>query len=541
LAFDRRDFQGEPLEWLLDLEVGGEILRLAQRPLDAPTGVGGALAAYAKGLAFSGEVPDAVDPFSDTPSGSSVDLTLHIQHSIPAAVEQGFDLSAARGKLWQWSPTTGAVLLVVSGVLRGVEYRLPEDPLTCSLEELEEDDSGRFPPADARVTDGSWPNAAEKALSEYYPWILGSPGRLSSWVTPGLLVDTVGDLLLVAAHPVEATTLSIVNDDDGTSATIAVTEVDDGLGRIVSVVDLTASGVTIDPEASYFARWGATGGGLQKGDGTVLTGAGDVIRWMLTFSRLRVDYGRLAASLPALNAYRIDTAISARPDARFPPWDWLTDHLLPILPVSVRSSPEGFYPVIWRFDATADMAVAHLEVPEAGDSSPSASLRTTVSFSSRDRVANEITLHYRHDPRLDSFAKRLVLTGDQLVAEADHEAFLNLYCLTSRSRYRDADGNPETWQKEESTEVVEDDGTAGTILAWWAQRYALQARLVGYTADLQTIGHLEAGDVVTITHPGLSWTKKVALVEEVIRTGSSAWDLDLRLVEDPAQVRRGVG
>lgn len=540
MAFDLRDFRGKPLEWLLDLQVGSEVLRLAERPLDAPTGEQGGLAAYLPGLSFSGEVPDGVDPFSESPSGTSVDLTIHLPHSIPEAVERGFDLFAARGKLWQYSPTTGALLLVVAGVVRGVEYGLPGDPLTCSLEELEEDDSGLFPPADARVTLASWPNAAEKALGERYPWIIGSPGSLSSWVTPGLLVDTVGDLLLAASHPVQATTLGVVNDDDGTFATIAVTEVQDGLGRLVSIVDLTASGVTIDPEAPYFLQWGLAGGGLQKGDGSLLTGAGDVLRWMLSFSRLRVDFGRLAAALPSLNAYLIDTAIVCRPDARFAPWDWLSDNLLPLLPVSVRSSSEGFYPVLWRFDATPDMAVAHLEIPDAGGSSPRASLRTNVSFSSRDDVANELVLHYRHDPRLKTFTQRLVLTGDTLVAEADPDATLNLYCLVSRTRYRDPDGKPETWTKEDSTEVVEDSGTAGTVLAWWAQRHALQARLVGYTADVETVGHLEAGDVITVTHPALSWEGKVFLVEEVIRSRGGSWDLDLRAVEDAAQVRKGV-
>ena len=91
---------------------------------------------------------------------------------------------------------------------------------------------------------------------------------------------------------------------------------------------------------------------------------------------------------------------------------------------------------------------------------------------------------------------------------------------------------------EESSEVIWSDATAAAVLAWWAQRHALQARLVGYTADLEMAGSLEPGDVVTVTHPALSWASKVFLVEEVVRTTADGVDIDLRAVEDLAQTRK---
>jgi len=536
VPFDLRDLQGEALEWLLDLQVGEDVLRLAERPADAPTGSQGALEAYRAGLDFSGQVADSVDPFADTPSSRRVDLTVYLPEDLDPAnlVERGFDFSAARGVLWLWSPTTGALESIVSGVVRDVEYGQTGEPLTFSLEEVQEDDSARFPPADARVTLTSWPNASDKALSERYPWVLGEPGGAGSYPAPGLLVDTVAEVLLVAGHPVAATSVWVINDEDASTASIAVTQARDGFGRLVSVVDLTGSGVTVDPEADYFVSWGSGGGGLEKEDGSLLVGAGDVLEWMLGFSSLRLDRGRTAAASVFLNTFRIDTVISTNPDSRFAPWDWIVDHLLPILPVTVRSSSDGFAPVVWRFDATADMAVAHLEVSP----SPRASLRSAVSYSPRDSVANELTLHFAQDPRADSYRKRTVLTGDPITAETDPDASLNLYCVASRTRYRDPRGRPETVPMEESTEVVWADATAAAILAWWAQRYALQARLVGYTADLEVVGSLEPGDVVTVTHPELSWSDRVFLVEEVVRTTAGAVDIDLRAVEDLAQTRK---
>lgn len=537
--FDLRDALGEPLVWLLEVRVGEDALRFAQAPVEAPTGPQGALEPYLQGLDFSGVVADSVDPFSEAPSAKKVGLTLTLAEgfNIPAMVEAGWDFSAARGRLWLWSPTTGALSLMVNGVVRDVEYALPGDPLTCSLEELEEDDSALFPPANALVSLVTWTTPADAALGELYPWIIGSPGATTSWVAPALLVDTAGDLLLVAGHPVQATSVSVVNDDDGTNAILAVIPTTDGLGRAVSLVDLTASGITIDPKAKYFVRWNAAGagGGLQKPDGSLLSGAGDVLRWMLGHSRLRIDHGRTAAAVPILNSgFGLDTVIQAAPDARFSPWDWIADHLLPILPVSVRTSSEGFYPVAWRLDATADMAVAHLDAPAR------ATLQTAVSWSRRDDVANELVIHFAQDPREDRLWGRRVLTGDPLRVADDADAALNLSCFVSRTRYRDANGQPETRVKEYTSEVVEKVGTAASVLAWWAQRYALQARLVGYTADLASVGHLEPGDVVTVTHPDLAWALRVFLVEEVARGTGGTLDVALRAVEDPAQVRKGI-
>ena len=536
MGFDLRDLQGASLEWLLDLQVGEDVLRLAERPLDAPTGPQGALEAYRAGLDFAGQVADSVDPFADTPSSRRVDLTVFLPDDLDPAslVERGFDFSAARGVLWLWSPLTGTLEAVVSGVVRDVEYGQTGEPLTFSLEEVQEDDSARFPPADARVTKTSWPNATEKALGERYPWVIGEAGGGGSYPGPALFVDSTTDVLLVAGHAVAATAVWVVNDSDSTTASIAIAQARDGFGRLVSVVDLTGSGVTVATDADYFVSWGSGGGGLQHEDGSLLVGAGDVLEWMLGHSSLRLDRGRTAAASVFLNTFRVDTIISASPDARFAPWDWIVDHLLPILPVTVRSSSDGFAPVVWRFDATADMAVAHLEVSP----SPRAALRSAVSFSPRDSVANELTLHFAQDPRADAYRKRAVLTGDTITAETDPDASLNLYCVASRSRYRDPYGQPETVPMEESTEVVWSDATAAAVLAWWAQRYALQARLVGYTADLELVGSLEPGDVVTVTHPALSWTSKVFLVEEVVRTTALGVDIDLRAVEDLAQTRK---
>ena len=534
MAFDLRDLRPMSLVWLLDIESGGDVIRLSTEPLEAPTGEQGAPVAYFPGLEFAEEVPETVDPFGDSPGLRSVDLSLYLDHlehidTLPALIDDGFDIASARGLLRLYGRTSGTVSTVVDGVFRGVEYGLPGDPLTCSLEEVTEDDPGLFPPADAKVTVATWPNASDKAIGERYPWVLGEPGEPGVYTGPGIFVDTTGgaELLLVAGHEVQASSVVIVNDSDNTFAVRAVTTTADGNGRFCSTVNLNASGITIDTGDDYFVRWGNAGGGLLKEDGALLRGAGDVVRWMLGYSKGRIDSGRVSAATPFLNGFQIDTVIQAPPDSRFSPWEWLADHLLPILPVDVRGGPGGHYLAVWRHEATGQDPATHIDV-DGGR----ASLVSSVSYSDREDVANEIALSYKSDPRGNKYHGRAVVTGD--VDSADPDARSNLACIASRSRYRDSHGAPEVRVMEESSEVIWSDATAGAVLAWWAQRYALQARLVGYQADAEVCGHLEPGDRVTVTHSDMNWTAKPFLVESATLRLDGQALLDLREIVDPA-------
>jgi hypothetical protein len=531
-----RDLRGEPLEWLLDLVIGDDVLRFAQRPAEVATGIDGTAYRYEPGLSLQ-DVEDGLQLYATRPASKRVDITIDLPlgGNLPELVEGGLDVSSATGVLRLWSPSTDRLEVVVAGVVRGVEYGAPEEPLTFSLEEVEEDDAGRFPAEGARVTSTTWPNASSAALGERYPWVIGEPGAGTSYAGPALFVDTVTDRLLVAGHPVVATAVGVINDKDGTSDALAVLTAQDGLGRHVSIVDLTGSAVTIDPDASYYIAWGVSGGGLAGGDGAMMVGAGDVLRWMLSYSKLRIDHGRLAAVIQRLNVYRIDTVISADPEERFAPWDWIVDHLLPILPISVRSSSDGFAPVVWRYEATAEEAVAHIEAASGRDGVPRAVRRSSVSYSERSDIANRLTLSYAHDPRADSYTREATITGDP--AEVGGDVSLDLSCAVSRTRYTSPDGGRVSLVMEETSEAIWSSATAAAVLRWWARRYALQARLVGYTADREIAGHLEPGDVVTVTDPDLAWESKLFLVEEVLRSSGSSVDLDLRSIEDPGAHR----
>lgn len=131
-------------------------------------------------------------------------------------------------------------------------------------------------------------------------------------------------------------------------------------------------------------------------DGAVMRGAGDVLRWALGQSSLRVDRDRLAAALPALNGFLIDCVI----DERVTPWEWLSANLLPLLPVSLVSGPRGLYPVVWRHAAKASDATFRLDL--AAD--PSIERDGGVRVDSTT-LYNDVTVSYCLDLRTDRYKR----------------------------------------------------------------------------------------------------------------------------------------
>jgi len=542
-AWDPRVARGATWVWLLELQIGDQWLRFSDAPRDeAPSSVPGAgFVRYDGGLDFSGEVQDAIDPFGDSPEDKRVEVTLDAPpgKSWPALVELGLPLAVGRGVLSLWAEGEADLMVFVDGVVLEAEYAGVGEPAIFSLAEELADDAGLFPPALHRVSDTTWGSAADKALGEPYPYIVGAPGGGVVFTSPAPFVDTVADHLLVAAHAVEATNVVVLNESNGNTATVAVQTKLDGLGVRVSYVDITAAGIGIDVDAAYFVSWGGpNGGGMLKPDGvSLLTGFGDVLRWILSFSRKRIDRGRLAAALPTLNAYRMDTVISADPDARFAPWDWIADHVLPLVPISMRAGPDGAYPAVFRWDAVAADAVAHFHATVAGVDEWSDTVTATrasgVSWSPRDSVANELVLSYAHDPIEGGFLRRRILTGDPLRTLADDDATTNLYCHNSRNSYRDVEGQPLTVALEEDSEILWDPATVAAVLGWWARRYALQARLVKYDVAADVAANVEAGDPVLVTDAEMQWRGKLFLVEVVTWTDTGILSLDLRAVEEP--------
>lgn len=520
--FSARDYLLRDWRWLLDLDVSGRVIRLAEEALEAPVGEDAALVPYLPGLEWAGEVPDSTD-------AKAIEVSLYLDQidSTPQLVEDGLDLGAAIGTLRLWSRPSGQVVTALVGRVRSVSYGLPGDPVVCSIEEIVDDDPGGLPPVAARVDATTWPAAADLSLGEMYPDVIGEPGTATSWPAPAYMVVTTGasERLLIAGHLTVAGnaggSVTVLNDKDGTSNSFTVEHRADGRGREVSTVDIsTPGGLTVDAADRYWVSWAGSGGGRLRPDSSALRGAGQVVRWLLGYARSRIDRGRIAAALSMLDEYQIDTVIQAAPGTQISPWDWIIEHIEQIAPVRLVSGPDGHYLAPWPATATATDAEIHLDV-DAGH----AELASPVSYAGLE-PASEIVLSYGADPRAGTYTQIIDASGEPSTRLADARS--SLYLRRAWSKYRDHRGEPVSRPVSVISDVIEDAGTAAAVLALLCQRHAGPTRRVMYEADVDRAGRLERGSAITLTHSAMGWTSKVWIVDAAtLRLGGTVL-LDLR-------------
>ena len=353
-----------------------------------------------------------------------------------------------------------------------------------------------------------------------YPIVFGDPGDFvksggSAGTTRGssafVLSTAAGvETLLLAGHHVKASTVKIRDATAKTSQnTVTVSNTVDTLGApIATALSVNLGGI----ESDYFAIWNNGGGLANRQNDGALSGGGELLRYMLGLSSLRVDAGRVAAAEDLLNRYRfagyIDTDVS--------PWEWLQDNLIPLLPVSIVNGPDGVYPIVWRLDAAAGDAIAHL------DAAKQIKRESKVTYERRD-VVNELRLSFAYDAERGIYKRTITASGDASDLSLT-DVYPNAYARVSQIRFGKSSDTLET-------EIVYDQDTAQKILNWKIRASAFPSRAITYTAPA-SMAWLQRGDVVTLTDPDLSLSSQVALVQSVsIRL--SALSVTLLINEDP--------
>lgn len=382
--WSRAEIAGARLHWLLDISYASGTIRLSGDDLEVTSTEHGTLAYHGgiQDITYS----ESMTLFADGVEPTSADLSVIMppEVSIPLLVAQGHDLAAATATLSQWveGTTYEARRVVIVGRVRDASYGLADEPIEFAVEQAIYDDHGTIPDPRAVVDDNTWSNAA-RYLSDFdkgvpYPLIFGYPGKTSlasnGWV-PGaraIWCDKRGfnHKLLIAGHAVAATQVYINQDNDPNGEIVLVDTTTDDLGRTVTIVDYNLRGYdsgggsalpsdywpSSDENVDIFVGF-YDGGGMTGHDGRVIRGAGDVMEAVLDYSSFTVDRQAWAAASPLLGGYKLDCAI----DEGCVPWEWVSTHCLPLLPVSIVSTPNGIAPIVWRFWATTADAVAHLD------------------------------------------------------------------------------------------------------------------------------------------------------------------------------------
>ena len=336
-------------------------------------------------------------------------------------------------------------------------------------------------------------------------------------ITTATPPTATGNRYLIAEGEIASSSVTLENKANGNTATLAALPFTDLRGNYVTYVDDAANGLFITVGDPIYVRWAGLG---VPGVST----AGEAIEWMLARSGLRVDYGRTQAARDLLAEYKIDAYIQAGPDSQISAWDWLSEHILPILPVSIRTGPDGVYPLVWRHQAGRSDAAADLD-PSRGN----CDRVSAVTYTSRDNIYQEIEILYRRDELNNLQDGRAVLTGDPDTADADTDASMSQYLRESFERYAGSRSDRVS-RRSISTAVISDDATAQNVLSWLALRYAQQRRMVTYDCDT-SFGHLEPGDLVTVTDAEISWADVPCLIDSIVWTEEAKIVLSLTVQE----------
>jgi len=540
--------------WLLTVRLAGRDVRLTSGPdVDIDSDVDG-VRRYLSGLTTDG-LARALDVFADGPSERSASFAVALSFDLAEAVEQGHAIHGARGELSQWWPGTKYEdrRVVLEGVIREPAYGDASELVAFTLRESLGEDRGRFWDAGEVVTrdtfpagiiqggplgsddvDGLWGNA--------YPIVLGVPGvghvesaggvltHYDIAATPALLVEqqvstTPADFRLMVCRGVAADIgdrVEIVNASaTGKNFWGTLTVGKDQTGRDYTYVSPSGLASIPDKSDNLWATWVDRAATPPETTATqnpfavgALRGAGDVIRWALALSTLRIDRSQ-AGRLAGLNGFRVDTYIND-PTAR--PWPWVRDTLLPLLPASAVSGPDGLYVTTWDYDATPDDAVERLEVGR----NCARSLDSLVTYGDEGAVVNEVSVQFALDGATGQYTRTITI-GDTWEEHAVSPLYPSIWARRSRQFFgRRAQTVTAGW--------VYDYATAEAIGAHLLRRSALPPRRVAVTADA-ALAWLRPGDVVAFTDRSLSLIGRAAHVEAVASSESGQVEVGLILFE----------
>jgi hypothetical protein len=382
----------------------------------------------------------------------------------------------------------------------------------------------------------TWPVTANlqinpRTVGYVYPWVFGEPGKVGGvgQFSDGVINDLLAfsgvvstpayaaeiglvsgkgtlagryldNYAIIAGHAVDATEVVVSPGADGYAWRLPVVVLEDALGREVSGVRSDQLWA-IEPDGEYWVGW-PTGGGLD------LTGAGDVLRYMLEQAGERVDAGRWASASASLNDYRLDFALSDRVD----PHDWAAAHLGELLPLTRRDGPDGvWYEIVpWSTAGPADV-VAYLDGSREPGTGEPVERTGRVAWTGAGEVVTRASLRYRrYNGRNYAGA---------IVSEAGYASD-----LTER-------GPIGIRERALTCDVVDDDATAGAMLAAYLAWRSVPRRSLGVAGGLGLL-RAELGAVVAYSEAEVSMDREIAIVTgRTIRMSGAA--LDLTLVERP--------
>ena len=514
---------GADLLWLLELDFAGRTFRFASEPLSIDDDDGDAIS-YPGGLADPGYA-ESLDRFTHSIDAQTISLELTLPVNVAELVQKGHLIGGGRAELSCVLRQAGTIqqtyegrMVVLAGALSEPQYGFPDLPagyITTTIEGSLTEDAGLFLSASQTISEDTFSAIATAGKDEHegkpYPVVFGAPGNYrnssgDSRTTSGspayiLDIDTGNNKvqsLLIAGHHVNASTVLIF--DSSKSESFSVTNTMDDLGQQIATVDPSGASVIDPTEREFWTGWN-NGGGKKNPwtTATELEGAGDVLRWALTYSTLDIDHGAWAASADFLNRYKLAGYIS---DPEVSVWEWASD-MAQILPLTIRMGADGVYPIIHDTRASPASGFAVTASPEFQQLS-----QVQIEGQLSD-IFNSIRIGYAFRAKT-SDPKRYAVIGTKETGDASSFSTTTTRQSISRygKRFRSID-----------SAYIYDRTTAQIVIKHMADIEALPARQVDYRAAPR-FAAISLGDVITLTDPDLFFTAQSCTVS------GKAWDMD---------------
>ena len=462
------------------------------------------------------------------------------------------------------------------------------EPVGFSIEANAWEDDKLIPPDGQKVDENTWIDSFSSLMPEEaeiaYPIIYGFPGRTTISSTIGALTaargwiagsqgvwvdhrtalsgsDFINMKLVLAGHRVAADRVMLVTDDYSAGRRFVVQHSTDDLGNPIAFVDaqvdgsawsvldgdgITAFGLgsnalhnsyqptnaTITEQLKpVFAGWydpsdntDHQSGGKIGRTGKVIRGAGEVIEDVLSYTGKPIDRGSFAAQAPLLDWLKIDCTI----DGRTKPWPWLQDHIFPIAPVSITSGPKGLQMIVWQVTATADKAIATIDV----DADPRIERASRMRLITRE-IKNNFVLRYAYNVRTESYLKERRLGGADYDV-SDPNTRPSTHCAISQRRYQFANGTPRVVTFSHESMVLYDDASVAGVQGWWAAAHALEKGFIDYVLPDEW-DWLKRGDVVLLKHGSMGLSSRVFHVFNVEEYANGTIGVTLLRFGDPTR------
>jgi hypothetical protein len=279
-----------------------------------------------------------------------------------------------------------------------------------------------------------------------------------------------------------------INGPQTTSDSAVVDANEFNLLKVITLAGTTGRvGIPRAQDFTMFVEWGASAGGMSNPFGPgVLLGGGDVCRWALSHTKLKIDNSAWQAVNPILNNYEFGGYINEQVN----PLQWLEDNIIKYLPCAVVNGPAGLRPIInLMFISLYLRPVAMAEITSNSDWQQTGPLQTISDPSTITNIAqlkfgytvfnNDFMYSITSDPDYDG-SKNNIQTGDQI-------ASINTYGRR---------------QKDLKCAYIYDQLTASRVIQDQLQS-TIQPVVICEFEAAQHWGFLQVGDIISLNDSNL--------------------------------------